>query len=234
MPALATRPGFSGIRLFAIGASPPAWLDDTSTDALWDTAAELGLRMVVALLPPDLPRLRRRLEWFTGPVVLDHCGFPDLRGGPPYPGAAGLFALAGFGTLHLKLTSHLLEGAEAEGDPHGRALVTQLVATFGAERLVWGSDYPQTHDRTYAELVALGEGACAELGDEDSDRIMAGNTLRLWPTLARPLKHAVRSHATLTPISSARAHHQRHDARTGPRRWSGGHATPGRPRLAPR
>ena len=59
------------------------------------------------------------------------------------------------------------------------------MATFGAERLVWGSDYPQTHDRTYAELVALGEGACAELGDGDRDRIMAGNALRLWPALAR-------------------------------------------------
>lgn len=183
--ALTTRPGFSGIRLFAIGASPPAWLDDASTDALWTTAAELDLRVVVALLPPDLPRLRRRLAGFTGPVVLDHCGFPDLRGGPPYAGAAELFALAGFEHLHLKVTSHLLEGADAEGDPCGRALVAQLVATFGADRLVWGSDYPQTHDRTYAELVELGQGACAELTDADREQITATNALRLWPALAR-------------------------------------------------
>ena len=88
-------------------------------------------------------------------------------------------------TLHLKITSHLLEGADAEGDACGRALVAQLVATFGAERLVWGSDYPQTHDRTYAELVALGQGACGELADADRERIMATNALRLWPALAR-------------------------------------------------
>ncbi len=48
---LATRPGFSGVRLFAIGSTAPVWLDAAATDALWTTAAELDLRIVVALLP---------------------------------------------------------------------------------------------------------------------------------------------------------------------------------------
>jgi predicted TIM-barrel fold metal-dependent hydrolase len=170
--------------LFAIGASPPTWLDDPTTEPLWAVASELDLRIVVALLPPDLPRLRTRLEQFPGsPVVLDHCGFPDLAGGPPYSGAAALFALAGFGQLHLKVTSHLLEAADAEGDPSGRMLVEQLVATFGASRLVWGSDYPQTHDRSYGELVELGRSACARLSDADRALVMGANALRLWPAL---------------------------------------------------
>jgi L-fuconolactonase len=182
--ALAGRPGFSGIRLFAIGASPPTWLDDPTTEPLWAVATELDLRIVVALLPPDLPRLRRRLEQFPGvPVVLDHCGFPDLAGGPPYPGAAPLFALAPFEQLHLKVTSHVLEAADAAGDPCGQVLVELLVATFGAARLVWGSDYPQTHDRSYRELVQLGYSACARLSDADRALVMGANALRLWPAL---------------------------------------------------
>jgi L-fuconolactonase len=182
--ALANRPGFSGIRLFAIGASPPTWLDDPTTDPLWAVATELDLRIVVALLPPDLGRLRRRLEQFPGvPVVLDHCGFPDLTGGPPYPGAAELLALADFEQLHLKVTSHLLEGADAEGDGSGQELMEQLVGTFGASRVVWGSDYPQTHDRSYGELVELGHSACARLAAGDRELVMGANALRLWPAL---------------------------------------------------
>jgi L-fuconolactonase len=183
--ALARRPGFSGVRLFAIGASPPWWLDDPATDPIWAVATELDLRVVVALLPPDLHRLRRRLEQFPDvPVVLDHCGFPDLAGGPPYAGAAELLALAEFEALHLKVTSHLLEAAEAEGDRCGQRLVEQLAATFGARRLVWGSDYPQTHDRSYRELVELGRCACARLADGDRALVLGANALRLWPALA--------------------------------------------------
>ena len=54
---------------------------------------------------------------------------------------------------------------------------------FGAERLVWGSDYPQTHDRTYGELVELGRASCAGLRDATATRVLGGNALRLWPTL---------------------------------------------------
>ena len=54
---------------------------------------------------------------------------------------------------------------------------------FGADRLVWGSDYPQTHDRPYAALVALGRDACAGLPADDRARFLGGNAVRLWPAL---------------------------------------------------
>ena len=65
-----------------------------------------------------------------------------------------------------------------------RRVVDRLAEAFGAERLVWGSDYPQTHDRTYAELVALGRDACAGLTGSDRARVLGENALRLWPQLA--------------------------------------------------
>jgi predicted TIM-barrel fold metal-dependent hydrolase len=182
---LAARPRFTGIRLFAIGASAPTWLDDPATDDLWSVAHELDVRVVVAVLAADLPRLGHRLEQFPHQaVVLDHCGFPDLRGGAPYPAADALFALARFEQLYLKVTSPVLEAADAQGDAGGRAFVEHLVGAFGAERLVWGSDYPQTHDRSYAELVALGRAACAGLTDADREQVMGANAVRLWPALA--------------------------------------------------
>ena len=49
---------------------------------------------------------------------------------------------------------------------------------FGAERLAWGSDYPQTHDRPYADLVALAEHACRNLSEPDRARVLGGTALR--------------------------------------------------------
>jgi L-fuconolactonase len=185
--ALARARGFAGVRLFGIGPTPPKWFDGPTGVALWAAAIDLGLRIVATLLAPDLPRLVRMVEQFPdAPVVLDHCGFPDLAGGPPYRAAGPLFALADLPSVHLKVTSHLLEDAEQRSPGGPAALVERLVDVFGAERLVWGSDYPQTHDRSYAELVELGRAACATRTPAEQDAVLGGNALRLWPALAPP------------------------------------------------
>ena len=182
--ALARQPGVAGVRLFGIGTAPPAWFDDAAGAALWNAAIDLELGLVATLLTPELPRLVRMVAQFPDvPVVLDHCGFPDLTGGPPYPAAGPLFALADLPSVHLKVTSHLLEDAESGSADGATALVDRLAANFGPERLVWGSDYPQTHDRPYDQLVALGRRAAASLPPADRDAFLSGNALRLWPAL---------------------------------------------------
>ena len=176
----AETPRCCGVRLFGVGPEPPTWFDGDDGIALWDTAAELDLRIVATLLTPELPRLRTMLTRRPDvPVVLDHCGFPDLSGGPPFPGAASLLELAECPNLHLKVTSHVLEAAGGDA----AAFVAHLAETFGAERLLWGSDYSQTHDRPYAQLVELGRAACGGLPTRDQARVLGENALRLWPSL---------------------------------------------------
>jgi L-fuconolactonase len=174
--------GVSGVRLFAIGNPTLSRLDDPGALGLCEEAAELGLRVVVTILSDQLPELRAILERFPEvPIVLDHCGFPDLSGGRPYAKAADLFELATLPNLYLKASCHLLEQAQATGDP--RDLVDQLATAFGAEHLLWGSDYPQTHDRPYAALLELGRAACSRLTPADQRGFLGENALRLWPRL---------------------------------------------------
>jgi predicted TIM-barrel fold metal-dependent hydrolase len=185
---LARRPRFTGIRLFSIGPfddPQPTWLDHPGTAPLWDVCAELGLRVVVACLPEHLARLRRALERFPEPpVVLDHAGFPDLASGPPYPGLGELSALArDHPNLRCKVTSHLLEAAAAHGPPSD--LVDRLLLAFGADRLLWGSDWPQTHDCPYAGLVQLAHDACVHLTATERAAVLGGTALAVWPELAR-------------------------------------------------
>jgi L-fuconolactonase len=174
--------GVTGVRLFAIGNPTLTRLDSPGALAVWEVAAELDLRVVVTILSHQLPELRAMLERFPDTrVALDHCGFPDVSGGSPYAEAGDLFELATLPNLNLKVSCHLLEQAQATGDP--RDLVEQLAAEFGADRLLWGSDYPQTHDRSYAALVGMGRAVCTRLSPTDQRRFLGENALRLWPEL---------------------------------------------------
>jgi len=174
--------GVSGVRLFAIANPTLPHLDDPRALALCEVAAELDLPVIVTILADQLPELCAMLERFPDlTVALDHCGFPDLSGGPPYAKARDLFELATRPNVSLKVSCHLLEQAETTGDP--RDLVDRLAGAFGADRLLWGSDFPQTHDRPYAALVDLGRTACSRLSPAGQRAFLGENALRFWPRL---------------------------------------------------
>ena len=115
-------------------------------------------------------------------VALDHCGFPDLTR-PDWEKRSPLMELARFPNLWLKVSSHVLHAAAASGSSAPR-VIAQLVERFGGERLIWGSDYPQT-EGPYRDLVDLGRSAFAELQPEHRERALGRNAFELWFGKAR-------------------------------------------------
>ena len=75
--------------------------------------------------------------------VLDHCGVPDIAGDGFAPWAAGITALAGLPQVVVKLS-----GIAAYCRPGTASVavfapyVDHLLATFGPDRMLWGSDWP--------------------------------------------------------------------------------------------
>lgn len=169
-----------GVRLFDIPLVDPSWLDSPALDDVLAFCSRSHVRVSVATMPGHLDGIARVLRAHPDlVVVVDHCGFVDLHGRPPYAGTAALRSLAELPNLVLKVTCHVL----AEPD-EPRELVEHLAALVGPQRLVWGSDYAQTYDRPYVELVAQGRSACAGLGTEEQAAFLGGNLLRLWPELS--------------------------------------------------
>jgi L-fuconolactonase len=167
-----TERGMAGIRLFTLTDPVGNWLDEPRTFPLWERAAELGVRMSVMCLADQLPRLRRALERFPEvPVTLDHCAFDP----------AAVVDLADLPNLHLKVTTTVLDVAARDDDP--RDLVDTLAERFGPRRLMWGSDFSQTHDRSYAELVAFGCHAVSRRPEADRRRVLGETALTLGPEL---------------------------------------------------
>jgi L-fuconolactonase len=171
--------GMRGVRLFALSRGE-SWLAEPRTFPLWECAARLDAHVIVTIFAHQLPELRRVLERFPEiDVSLDHCAFPDVKAPEP------LFSLAALPNLHLKVSTHVLDAAAA-AEGSASPFVRRLVDHYGAERIMWGSDFSQTHDRSYPELVAFGRRAFAELGGDERDACLGGTALRLWPDLAGP------------------------------------------------
>ena len=106
-------------------------------------------------------------------MSLDHCGFCDVAHPEP------LLALARFENLHLKVTSIVIDAAIAVAGT-ARPFIGRLAGAFGSERLMWGSDFGQTHDRSYTELVRLGIDAFGGLSSTQQEACLGGTALRLW------------------------------------------------------
>ena len=174
------RDEVEGVRLFALASRGRSWLADPPGRALWECAERHGAHVIVTLFARQLPELREALERFPAvPVSLDHCAFPDVNDPEP------LLALADLPNLHLKVTTHVLDAARrVDGSP--APFAERLVARFGAERVMWGSDFCQTHDRPYGELVTLAQEAFAGLPAEARAACLGRTAERLWPGLAPP------------------------------------------------
>jgi L-fuconolactonase len=146
--------GMGGVRLFTLTDPVATWLGEPAAAAVIERAVQLGASVTVLCLADQLPRLRRTLEQFPDvAVTLDHCAFD--------PGA--VMDLAGHRNLRLKVTTTMLDMSAERGDDPAE-VVAALADRFGADRLAWGSDFSQTHDRPYGELVEFARSLLAGTG----------------------------------------------------------------------
>lgn len=114
--------------------------------------------------------------------VLDHCGVPDVKARALDPWRADIERLAALPNVACKIS-----GVVAYADPEGwtvadlRPFVEHCIASFGWDRVVWGSDWPvctQTADlRRWVEAThQLLEGT----SDDERARLLSRNAERLY------------------------------------------------------
>lgn len=177
--------GLTGLRIFTGGSTKKvdaSALDDPRSYPVWQLMADRGLSMVVQTNETGIPATISLARRFPNlPVILDHFGRPDSSGGAPFPKAAPLFSLAAVPNVYIKLTPVVLDRlAECKADSY--AFLAKLVAEFGADRMAWGSNWPNSPG-TMPEIVAAVKSALAFLPQRDQDAILGGTALRLYPTL---------------------------------------------------
>lgn len=174
--------GARGIRLVTT-TEPETFLDDPQTFPVWHRAASLEIPICIMTGFHQVARLRTPLERFPNiPVALDHLGAPRLREGPPYGSLEPLFELARFQNVYLKFSTETLYAAR-RGKSNPREFFSRILDRFGASRLMWGSNFPATHDRPLKEQLALAREDLSFASAEEQRWIFAETALTLWPKL---------------------------------------------------
>ena len=169
----------AGVRLFGVDGTEPTWLTDGRAAAVWDFAAEHNLVIVPTVFANEFKHLKVLAEQSPSvSVAIDHCGFTDMVEGD---GQAMLFALADIPSLHLKVTSYVLEAAERD-DGDAAILIERLAKVFGADRLCWGSDHPQDQRHDYAGKLALARHATRSFDDASRSAFFNTTASRLFFT----------------------------------------------------
>jgi predicted TIM-barrel fold metal-dependent hydrolase len=69
---------------------------------------------------------------------------------------------------------------ECNADVH--AFMSKLVQEFGADRIAWGSNWPNSPG-TLKQHVATAKAALSSLSEAERDAILGGTALRLYPAL---------------------------------------------------
>jgi predicted TIM-barrel fold metal-dependent hydrolase len=130
-----------------------------------------------------LPLLRKILEKFPKvTIILDHLSRAPFEDGPPYSRAADFLELAKYEQVYLKITpNNITPKSWGKGAPE--TFFGKLIDTFGASRIAWGSNFPNSVGKL-SEILEAARKAFSFARESDREWIFGKTAQTLYPTLA--------------------------------------------------
>jgi predicted TIM-barrel fold metal-dependent hydrolase len=143
--------GVVGVR-FNLVSYRPDDLAGPQAEKLLARLRELGWHAQVFATDPQWQAVAPVLRRAGVRVLVDHFGVADPAVGPDAPGFQAVLAVGRDGLAAVKLSAAFRAGDPARLDPYAAA----LLAAFGPQNCVWGSDWPflaVTDPPRYAETL---------------------------------------------------------------------------------
>ncbi|HLK24143.1 MAG TPA: amidohydrolase family protein [Caulobacteraceae bacterium] len=185
--ALAARPKLIGLRPMIQDLPDDRWmLSDAIAPALAAMADE-GLTFDALVLPRHLPILREFAARHPAlDIVIDHGAKPEIAKDALDGWARDMRAIAAETRLVCKLSGLVTEAAPGWTAETLRPYVEVLLEAFGADRLMWGSDWPVVNlNGSYAGWWGAAEALLVDLSGDERDAILGG-TASVFYGLDRP------------------------------------------------
>jgi L-fuconolactonase len=177
--------GLTGMRIFTAGSTQPeqqTFFAEEAAFPAWKYAADNGISVCMQMQLRGTPLLRTVMDRFPHVrVILDHFARAEADDGPPYDKAAPLFDLAKYPNVYLKLTHRPLEQS-VKGKATPESFFGKVVKEFGANRIMWGSNFPAAPQDLPA-LIKMARDALSFLPQQDQDWIFFKTAQTLYPAL---------------------------------------------------
>lgn len=176
---LAREPKLRGIRPMIQSIEDDDWILRPALDPVFAKLAELGLTFDALVLPRHLKPLLARLQ--RNPdlrCVIDHGAKPVLTGNDLAEWQSDISRIAAETGCCCKLSGLLTEAGDQPTLARVRPAADHLIAAFGPDRLMFGSDWPVLNlAGDYAGWVAMVETLLADLD--------AAGKAQVWGDTAR-------------------------------------------------
>ena len=143
----------------------------------YDMAFDLCVR-ADQLLPVGKPLIEKAPHV---QFVLDHCGVPDIAGGKLAEWRAGITAIAALPNVVCKVSGIIAYGGSNPTTETLRPYFEHVIASFGWERVVWGSDYPVcTLTANLTQWVGITNELLAGSSPAEKSRLLRDNARRVY------------------------------------------------------
>jgi L-fuconolactonase len=158
------------------------WLARPALAPAFDAMIAHGLVFDALLKPQHIPATLALLGRHPAlPVVIDHAAKPDLVSGDLAAWRDGIAALAAHPQASCKLSGLVTEAAADWTIETLQPVVQHLLASFGPERLIFGSDWPVVTLRAdYARWFETATALLAGCSEAAREAIFGGNAARIY------------------------------------------------------
>lgn len=183
---LARNPRLKGLRPMLQDLPDPRWIESAALAPAIAAMLEHGLSFDALVLPVHLPSLLKFAERYPAlPIVIDHGAKPRIADRLVEPWRSDLQRLAALPQVHCKLSGLLTEAGLPLASPDGAKAVKPYVDTllelFGADRLLWGSDWPVVRLASdYEQWLSISRTLLAGLSAPQQAAVFAGNAIRFY------------------------------------------------------
>ena len=174
-------PGVKGLRRI-LHEGP----DEISTSALFTEnirrLGPAGLTFDLCLQARQLPLGRALAERCPDvSFVLDHCGNPPIASGDLAAWRADISAIAALPNVSGKISGIVTHAKPGWGPEDLRPVVEHMIARFGWDRVVWGSDHPvATLAGTLTTWVEATRALVAGCSESEQAALFHGNAQRIY------------------------------------------------------
>jgi L-fuconolactonase len=188
---LAEAPGgdrLVGLRHQVQEEPDPGWLRRPDVIAGLRAVADAGLAYDLIVRPHQLAAATYAAQSVPQlPFVLDHGGKPPAAAGALEPWAAAVRALATCPNVACKLSGLVTEAAPGAPPAALRPVADVILSAFGAERVMFGSDWPVCLlAGDYPGVMGLARTLTAGLSAAERAAVFAGTAARVYRIRDRP------------------------------------------------